>query len=112
MHGPRRGVLTTAVQLLALLILLAILAGVGLVLLAIASLTNVPTQFGGGMASQASGVVGAARQALQSATDPNHPPTGLAYDSELAGLDEWHVGDGLPGGTQYVIVDHSIQRRE
>jgi hypothetical protein len=108
----RRGLLSTAIQLITLLILLAILAGVGLVLLAMASLTNVPTQFGGGVASQASRAVSAAQQVLQNATDPNHPPAGLMYDAEFSSLQVWHVGEGLPGGTQYVVAVQAVRRRD
>jgi hypothetical protein len=95
-----------------LLLLLSILAAVVLVLFAVASLVNVPSQVGGGVASQASRAVSVAQQALQNVTDPNHPPTGMTYDSEFGSLQTWHVGDGLPGGTQYVITLQAIKRRE
>ena len=101
-----------------LLLLLSILAAVVLMLFAVASLVNVPGQVAGGVgsqlggvASQASKAVSGAQQALQSATDPNHPPSGLTYDTEFSALDAWHVGDGLPGGTQYVLTIRSIERR-
>jgi hypothetical protein len=114
-----RGVVGTAVQVVILLLLLSILAAVVLVLFAVASLVNVPGQVAGGMGSRLSGVaseasraVSGAQQALQNATDPNHPPTGLIYDNEFSALQVWHVGDGLPGGSQYVLTLQAIKRRE
>src|SRR5438132_7129764 len=117
--APSRGILGTAVQGVILLLLLAILAAVVLVLFAVASLVNVPGQVAGGVGSQLGGVaaqasraVSGAQQALQNATDPNHPPSGLTYDNELASLQVWHVGDGLPGGSEYVLTLQGIKRRE
>jgi hypothetical protein len=110
-----RSVVGTAIQVVILLLLLSILAAVVFVLFAVVSLVNVPNQVAGGVGgvtTQASHAVGAAQQALQNATDPNHPPTGLTYDTEFTQLDVWHVGDGLPGGTQYVLTLQSIKRRE
>jgi hypothetical protein len=116
---PRGSVVGTALQAVALLLLLAILAAVLLVLFAVASLVNVPGQVAGGVGSQLGGVaaqasraVSSAQQALQNATDPNHPPTGLVYDTEYAALQTWHVGDGLPGGNQYVLTLQAIKRRD
>jgi hypothetical protein len=116
---PSRSLLGTAVQVVVLLLLLSILAAVVLVLFAVASLANVPGQVAGGVGSQLSGVasqanraVSSAQQALQNATDPNHPPAGLTYDTELSSLSVWHIGDGLPGGTQYVVTLQTIRRRE
>ena len=115
----RRSVLGVALQAVMLVLLLAILASVMLMLFAIASLVNVSGQVTSGVGSQLSGVasqagraVSGAEQALQNATDPSHPPTGLVYDDEFSALDTWHVGDGLPGGTQYVLTVQSIKRRE
>ena len=65
-----------------------------------------------GAAAEASRAVSGAQQALQNATDPNHPPAGLIYDNEFSALPVWHVGDGLPGGSQYVLTVQSIKRRE
>jgi hypothetical protein len=118
-RAPGRGLVGTAIQVVILLLLLSILAAVVLVLFAVSSLVNAPgqvagglsTQFGG-VAAQASRAVTSAQQALQNATDPNHPPVGLSYDNEFSSLLTWHVGDGLPGGTQYVLTLQSIRRRE
>jgi len=117
--APPRGILGTAVQGVILLLLLAILAVVVLVLFAVASLVNVPGQVAGGVGSQLGGVaaqagraVSGAQQAVQNATDPNHPPTGLIYDTEFSSLQIWHPGDGLPGGTDYVLTIQSIRRRD
>jgi hypothetical protein len=117
--APPRSVLGTVVQVVVLLLLLSILAAVMLMLFAVASLVNVPGQVAGGVGAQIGGVaaqatqaVGSAERALQNATDPNHPPVGLVYDNELTALDVWHVGDGLPGGTQYVLTVQNIKRRE
>jgi hypothetical protein len=117
--APSRGILGTAVQGVILLLLLAILAVVVLVLFAVASLVNVPGQAAGGVGSRLGGVaaqagraVSGAQQAVQNATDPNHPPTGLIYDTEFSSLHAWHVGDRLPGGTEYVLTIQSIQRRD
>jgi hypothetical protein len=117
--APPRSALGTVVQVVVLLLLLSILAAVLLMLFAVASLVNVPGQVAGGVgaqlggvAAQASRAVGSAEHALQNATDPNHPPVGLVYDNELTALDVWHVGEGLPGGTQYVLTVQNINRRE
>ena len=112
MIEQRRSALSSAIQVLTLLILLGILAGVGLVLVSIASLTSLPTQVGGGIGAQANQAASAARQALQNVTDPNHPPSGLIYDTEFSSLQVWHVGDGLPGGTQYVLTLQAVKRRD
>jgi hypothetical protein len=119
LRAPGRGVVGTAIQVVILLLLLSILAAVVLVLFAVSSLVNAPgqvagglsTQFGG-VAAQASRAVAGAQQALQNATDPNHPPAGLTYDNEFSSLLTWHVGDGLPGGSQYVLTLQSIRRRD
>jgi hypothetical protein len=104
------GILGTAIQLVMLLLLLAILGAVVVVLLSLASLASVPSQVGG-VASQASRALSNAQQAVQNVTDPNHPPAGLSYDTEFTALDTWRVGDGLPGGTDYVLTVKSIERR-
>ncbi|MCA1648480.1 MAG: hypothetical protein LC797_24475 [Chloroflexi bacterium] len=123
-HGPqlstpRRGLIGTALQVVALLLLLAILAGVVLVLFAVATLVNAPSRVVGGVGAGVSGVaaeasraVSSAQQAVQNATDPNHPPTGLAYDDEYSALLVWHVGDELPGGSQYRLAVQAIKRRD
>jgi len=114
-----RGFLGAAVQVVVLLLLLSILAGVVLMLFTVASLVNAPGQVAGGVgsrlggvASEASRAVSGAQQALQNATDPNHPPTGLIYDNEFSALPVWHVGEGLPGGSQYVVTLQTIKRRD
>ncbi len=114
-----RGFLGAAVQVVVLLLLLSILAGVVLMLFTLASLVNAPGQLAGGVgsrlggvASEASRAVSGAQQALQNATDPNHPPTGLIYDNEFSALPVWHVGEGLPGGSQYVVTLQTIKRRD
>jgi hypothetical protein len=114
-----RGILGTAVQVLILLLLLSILATVVMLLLAIAPLVSVPGQVAGGVGSQLGGVasqagraVGIAQQAVQNVTDPTHPPSGLTYDNEFSSLQVWHVGDGLPGGSQYVLTLQAIKRRD
>ncbi len=114
-----RGLLGTALQVVVLLLLLSILAGTLLVLFAVASLVNAPSQVAGGVGSRLSGVaseasraVSGAQQALQNAADPNHPPFGLVYDNEFTALRVWHVGEGLPGGSQYVLTLQAIKRRD
>jgi len=114
-----RGFLGAAVQVVVLLLLLSILAGVVLMLFTVASLVNAPGQVAGGVgsrlggvASEASRAVSGAQQALQNATDPNHPPTGLIYDNEFSALPVWQVGEGLPGGRQYVVTLQTIKRRD
>jgi hypothetical protein len=118
--APRgRGILGTAVQIVILLLLLSILAAVVMMLFAVAALVNTPAQVAGGVtaqlggvAAQASRAVGSAQQAVQNVTDPNRPPTGLAFDNEFTTLAIWHVGDGLPGGTDYVLTVQAIKRRD
>jgi len=114
-----RGIVGTAVQVVILLLLLSILGTVVMLLLAVAPLVSVPGQVAGGVSSQLGGVasqagraVSSAQQAVQNATDPNHPPTGLAYDNEFSALQVWRVGDGLPGGKDYVLVFQAIKRRD
>jgi hypothetical protein len=116
-RGP--GVIGTALQVVILLLLLSILAAVVMLLLAIAPLMSVPGQVAGGVGSQVGGVaaqasraLGTAQQAVQSIADPNRPPTGLTYDTEFSALQVWHVGDGLPGGNQYVLVVQAVKRRD
>ena len=115
----RRSLLGTAIQAVVLLLLLALLAGAVLFILAFASLLNVPNQVAGGVgdrlggaASGAAHAVSSAQQALQNATDPNHPPSGLVYDTEFNALQTWHVGDRLPDGSTYVFTLQAIQRRD
>src|SRR6266849_10070393 len=114
----RPGLVGTALQVVLLLLLLSILAGVVLMLFAVLSLVNAPGQLAGGVstglggvASEASRAVSGAQQALQNATDPTHPPAGLIYDNEFSALPVWHVGEGLPGGSQYVLTLQTIKRR-
>ena len=111
--------LATAVQVLAILLLLAILASVLLVLFVVASLTNAPGQLAGGLgnqldavATQARGAATGVQQAVGNATDPNHPPTGLNYDTEFSSFETWHVGSQLPGAEKHVASLQSIQRRQ
>jgi hypothetical protein len=113
--APRRGLLGTAVQVVILLLLLSILAAVVLVLFAVASLVSVPGQVAGGLGgvtSEASRAVSNAQQALQNATDPNRPPTGLTYDNEFIALQVLRVGEAVPGGTEYKISVQGIRRRD
>jgi hypothetical protein len=100
-----------ALQIVALLLLLAILAAVIMGVFALVSVVNAPRDVATGVTAQAGQALSSAQQAIQNATDPNHPPNGLSYDTELTALDVWHVGDGLPGGTDYVVTVQSIQRR-
>lgn len=109
--------LGVVVQVLAILVLLAILGSVLLVLFAVASLTNAPRELAGGIGSQvgaaATQVVSAAvgvDQAVQNATDPHHPPSGLTYDTEFSSLLVWRAGEQLPGGGRYVLTLQSIER--
>jgi type II secretory pathway pseudopilin PulG len=103
-----RNLLGTAIQLVLLLVLLAILTGVVLIVMQVLSLSRAPSD----VASRATQALTSAQQAVQNITDPNHPPTGLAYDTEFSALDVWHVGDGLPGGSTYVLSLRNIQRRD
>lgn len=105
-------VLGTAIQLVVLLLLLSILAGVVFIFFAVQSVISVPAQVTGGVGSQLGRAAGTAQVAIQNATDPNHPPSGLQYDTQFAALDVWHVGDGLPGGTTYVLTLQAIRRRD
>lgn len=114
--APRRGVLGTAIQATVLLLLLAMLAAVVLGLFALMSLMNAPNQLAGGVGDRITSVSSqaahAAQQALQNATDPNHPPSGLTYDTEFSALQTWRVGDELPGGSEYVLTLRGVTRRE
>ena len=105
-------VVGTAIQVVILLLLLGILVAVVMVLFVMSSVVKMPDQVGAGVAAQAGRAFGDAQQALQSATDPNHPPVGLTPDTEFSTLALWHVGDGLPGGTDYVVTVQSIKRRD
>ena len=104
--------LGTAIQVVLLLLLLSILAGVLVVVLTAMQATQAPGQAVNGVTDQATRALGNAQQALRDATDPNHPPSGLSYDTEFAALDTWQVGQTLPGGTQYVLTVQSIKRRD
>ena len=112
-------VLGTALRIVALLLLLALLATVGVALWAMLSLVNAPARLAGGVGTQVSGAaatvgqaVASAQQNLQAMTDPAHPPRGLTYDTEYAGLQTWRVGDHLPDASQYVLTLQVIKRRE
>ena len=112
---PRRSVLGTAVQVVVLVLLLAILAAVLVVLVSVASLVAVPGQVAGGLGgvtSEAGRALSAAQQAVQNATDPDHPPLGLTYDSELSALQVLRVGEPVPGGTEYKLSVQAIRRRD
>src|SRR5438045_721588 len=98
-------------QAVVIVLLLAILAGVAVLVLTVGSLLNVQSGLGSRLTG-VSGVVSGAQQVLQAATDPNHPPSGLAYDTEFSALQVFHIGDGLPGGTQYVLTVQAIHRRD
>lgn len=115
----RPSVLGTVLQVVFLLLLLAVLAGVLFVLFNVVSLVNAPSQVAGGIgqglsgaSAQAGRVVTSAQQALQNVTDPNRPPVGLTYDTEFAELPVWRVGDKLTTGSQYVLTVQAIRRRE
>ncbi|HEY0583857.1 MAG TPA: hypothetical protein VGE94_16870, partial [Chloroflexota bacterium] len=111
--------MTRAIQIVSLLLLLAILAGVLLMLFTVAALVNVPGQVAGGVGSQLTGVaaqagraVTGAQQALQNATDPNRPPAGLIQDNEFSALNIVRLGEQLPGGSQYALSLLAIKRRD
>jgi len=107
-----RNILGAAVQTVFLLLLLAVLAGVLLVLFAIVSVVNTPSQVATGVGAQAARVLTGAQQAVQNVTDPNHPPSGLTYDNEFAELHVWHVGERLPDASQYVLSVQAVRRRD
>jgi hypothetical protein len=113
------GGLGTAIQVLVLLLLLGLFAGMLLTMVAVASLLNVPNQVAGGLGGQLNGAaasaahaVSSAQQAIQDATDPTHPPTGLTYDTEFSALQTWHIGDRLPESTDYTFSLQAIRRRD
>jgi hypothetical protein len=110
--APRGGPLGIAIQAVLLLLLLCVLAAAVLALFAFASLLNSPSQVAGSISDRVSRALVGAQQAVQNATDPNHPPTNLTYDTEFTALTTWHVGDHLPDGSQYVLTLQSIQRRQ
>ena len=103
------------IQVVGLVLLLAILAGVVVTVFAVASLTSMPGQVGrqfDDVTSDAARAVGSASEALQRAADPNRPPTGLTYDTEYTALHVWRVGDQLPPAAEYVLTLQAIRRRE
>ncbi len=117
-RAPRSS-LGTAVQVVFLLLMLSVLAGVLLVLFAVLSLVNAPGRVAGdlgsrlgGVGTEASRAVSNAQQALQNVTDPNRPPTGLVYDNEFTSLQSVRVGDRLPDASQYVLTVQAIRRRD
>jgi hypothetical protein len=112
-------VLGTAIQAVVLVLLLSLLAAVALALWAVVSLVNAPAQIAGGVGTSLTGAaadvgraVSSAQQALQNATDPTHPPTGLTYDTEYAALQTVRLGDRLPDASQYTLTVQSVKRRE
>jgi hypothetical protein len=100
------------IQLLVACILIAVLAGVVVTVVSVRSIANAPGQAANDVGASLTGAVGGARRAIQDVTDPNRPPTDLAYDTEFAALQLWRLGDGLPGGTRYVLTVGAIRRRE
>lgn len=107
-----RNVVGAAIQVVVLLLLTAILGGVLIVLFGVISLVKTPNEVASGVTQQAGQALSAAQQTIQNATDPNHPPTGLSYDTEFTAIDTWHVGDALPGGTDYALTLQAIKRRD
>jgi hypothetical protein len=107
-----RNVLGTLVQLLLLLLVLAMLVGTVFVVFAVISAMNAPQQAVSGVGAQAGRALSGAQQALQNVTDPNHPPSGLTYDTEYSALLTWHVGERLPESSQYVLTLQAVRRRE
>jgi hypothetical protein len=112
-------VLGTALRILALLLLVALLVTVGVALWAMLSLVNAPARLAGGVGAQVGDAaasvgqaVASAQQNLQALSDPAHPPSGLTYDTEYAALQTWRVGDRLPDASQYVLTLQVIKRRE
>ena len=103
-----RNLIAIAIQLVFLLLLLAILAGVVFVLLQVVSFTRAPSD----LASNASQAVSGVQTAIENVADPNHPPAGLTLDTEFTALDVLHVGEALPGGAEYVLTVKSIQHRD
>jgi hypothetical protein len=106
-------------QALILVLLLAMFGSLVLVLLTLASLLRVPGQVVGGVsggltgaAANASQALSSAEQSLRDAADPTHPPSGLTYDAEYSSLQTWNLGQGLPGGRDYVLTLQAIRRRE
>jgi hypothetical protein len=115
---PHGSVLGTTIRILAILLMLAMLGGVVLVLFAVVSLVNAPTQVAGGLGQGVGGAVaqagraaGAVQTAVQNATDPNHPPAGLTYDTEFTSLQVWHIGASLPDANRHLTTLQSIERR-
>src|SRR3954462_422768 len=94
-----RSTLGTAVQVVFLLLLLTVLAGMLVLLFAVLSLVNTPARVAGdlgsslnGVGTQASRAVSGAQQALQNVTDPNRPPVGLVQDTEFTSLQALRIG--------------------
>ena len=102
-----------------LLLLLAMVAGVVLVLVGIWSLLGTPGRLAGGLgggmtdaAGQAQRAAAEVAQSVRDATDPTHPPSGLTYDNEFSTLQTFRVGDTLPGGRDYRLSVSAIRRRD
>jgi hypothetical protein len=108
----RRDVLGTAVQVVFLLVLLSILAAVVAAALAVVSLVNSPARAVTDVGSGLTSVARQAQQAVQNATDPNHPPSGLTYDTEFLALPVWRTGERLPDATDYVLSLKEVRRRD
>jgi hypothetical protein len=105
-------VLGIIIQLLVACILLAVLAGVLIAILTFRSIANAPGQAANDVGSRVGGAVSSAQRAIQDVTDPNRPPTDVTSDTEFSALQVWHVGEGLPGGSRYVLTLQGIRRRE
>jgi hypothetical protein len=99
------------IQGLVIALLVAILAGVAMLVFAMSALLNVPAGVSGRLGGVGTAVTDA-QQALQDIADPSHPPRGLAYDNEFSALQLAHVGDALPGGAQYTLWLQTVRRRE
>jgi hypothetical protein len=108
----RRDALGTAVQVVFLLLLLAILAGIVIATFTLVSFINAPARAATDVGSGLGGVARSAQQALQNATDPNHPPSGLSYDTEFTSLPVWQVGQQLSASKDYVFTLQDIRRRD
>jgi hypothetical protein len=118
-EAHRRSVVGSAIQVVSLVLLLAILGGVLVMLFAVASLLNVSGQVAGGVGSGLGGAaaqvgrgLSGAEQAVRNVTDPTRPPTGLVYDTEFNSLQVWRIGEDLPSARDYVVRLQEIRRRE
>lgn len=111
--------LRIALQLVTLLLLLTLTAGMAALILAVGSLVGLPGRTAesiggrvGSAASDAARGVSEAARSLRDAADPAHPPTGFTYDQEYVELRVVGASQPIAEPREYSLILKEVRRRE